>query len=890
MKRRGQPQSGAAGVSLFPFLAVLLCTMGALIVVLVVIARQARLQLAEGDAVGAPSPVREELESQQADLQWRIEVLGESRSRTREQLEGQRAELSHLEDHARRLQNQLEELDGARRQFDQLAAGGELEGDRLKREIERIEKKISDKQKELDKAIKKAGSGGDSYAVVAYHGPNETRRRPIYIECRREGVIFQPEGLVLTERDFEGNLGPSSPMSCALRAAREYLARNQLPGEEGTPYPLLLVRPDGIAAYEAAHVTLVESGSEFGYELVGQDWPLEFPPTDPRLTLAMRRAIGEGRLRQAYLARAAPQLRESGPHATFRASPRGGLMRDDGQPIGGGSHSGTHGRRGGRPSWANGGQGDRYAGTGVGTGGGTVGDRAKPPQNRGGNPYRAALASQTQAAGGAAASSAGGEGAGGLAGGNAGATGSACETPVPGGTGARGEGVLGIGAGDFAAGQLNAALDSPTGMLVRAANAKRGASGGAQGPGDTMSGLGGGSSTIPSGNLASAAGAGNQLGKTRGANGNGAGSLGRNGNSGGIGGAGGKSGGTGRGWEAGQDKVAAVAAGLGGSEGLGGEGLRSGAKGGAENGNGPGAAGASGRGPIGKNAGGGPRDTTTAQKDRNGGGPDLGPASHLIGASDALGGKDGPPTGAGGSGATGDAASGNAASGNAASGNAATGTAGAATAKQLASSGSAKSGSSANGSRAGTASNGSGSRGQGGAAGSTTAGGGGGGGGSGGQPQQPMMGMPGIPNMTLGQQQAQQQSIASKRGEKNWANPAANRSSFPVTRPIKIVCDADHLTLLPEGRSRRGFKVIELGEHSEDGVRELVTSVWDRIDTWGVAGQGMYWRPELIMEVEPGGERRFNELKSLMADSGLDVRGRPRQGPVIKYPRTKTPN
>jgi len=130
MKRRGQPQSGAAGVSLFPFLAVLLCTMGALIVVLVVIARQARLQLAEGDAVGAPSPVREELESQQADLQWRIEVLGESRSRTREQLEGQRAELSHLEDHARRLQNQLEELDGARRQFDQLAAGGELEGDR----------------------------------------------------------------------------------------------------------------------------------------------------------------------------------------------------------------------------------------------------------------------------------------------------------------------------------------------------------------------------------------------------------------------------------------------------------------------------------------------------------------------------------------------------------------------------------------------------------------------------------------------------------------------------------------------------------------------------------------------------------------------------------------
>ncbi|HEV7221470.1 MAG TPA: hypothetical protein VGN42_02145, partial [Pirellulales bacterium] len=661
MKRRGQPQSGAAGVSLFPFLAVLLCTMGALIVVLVVIARQARLQLAEGDAVGAPSPVREELEAQQADLQWRIEVLGESRSRTREQLEGQRAELSHLEDHARRLQSQLEELDGARRQFDQMAAGGELEGDRLKREIDDIEKKISDKQKELDKAIKKAGSGGDSYAVVAYHGPNETRRRPIYIECRREGVIFQPEGLVLTERDFEGNLGPSSPMSCALRAAREYLARNQLPGEEGTPYPLLLVRPDGIAAYEAAHVTLVESGSEFGYELVGQDWPLEFPPTDPRLTLAMRRAIGEGRLRQAYLARAAPQLRESGPHATFRASPRGGLMRDDGQPVGGGSHSGTHGRRGGRPSWANGGQGDRYAGAGGGSGGETAGDKAKSPQNRGGNPYRAALASQTQAADGAA-SGAGGEGAGGLAAGSPRATGPAGETPVSRGAGVRGEGLLGIGAGDFAAGQLNAALDSPTGMLVRAANAKRGASGGAQGTGDARSGLGGGSSALASGNFASAAGAGNQMGKTGSANGSGAGTSARNGQSGGIGGAGAKPGGTGRGWGAGQDKVAAAAAGLGGREGPGGEGLRGGAKSGAEDGNGPGAAGASGPAPRGVNAGGGP--SAMARSDRNGGGPDLQPASHLIGASDALGAKDGPLVGAGGSGGPGDAASGNAASGN----------------------------------------------------------------------------------------------------------------------------------------------------------------------------------------------------------------------------------
>ena len=159
-----------------------------------------------------------------------------------------------------------------------------------------------------------------------------------------------------------------------------------------------------------------------------------------------------------------------------------------------------------------------------------------------------------------------------------------------------------------------------------------------------------------------------------------------------------------------------------------------------------------------------------------------------------------------------------------------------------------------------------------------------------GQPQPGAMPVPfPMPNMTLGQQ-PQQKSIAEQKGQKNWANPAANHAAFPVTRPIKIVCDADHLTMLPEGRTRRGYKVIEFGQSDEENARELAASVWDRIDTWGEAGQGMYWRPELIMEVEPGAEERFNALKNLMADSGLDVHGRPRSAAAIRYLRTKTPN
>src|SRR3569623_1311412 len=299
MRRRLQPKSGAAGVSLFPFLAELLCTMGALIVVLVVIARQARLQIDEEVPV-ANAALKEELESRQADLAWRIEQLRSSRQATLSQLETQRAEFSHLEDHARRLRSQLEELESTRREFEKLASGDRIETDRLKRQIADAETQLGQKKEELEQALRKTGKGGKSYAVVPYHGPNETRRRPIYIECRGDGIIFQPEGLVLTEKDFEGDLGPGNPLASALRAAREHMSRTQMPGE-GAPYPLLLIRPDGIVAYEYALAAMSSWGSEYGYELIGQDWPLEYPPPDPQLALAMRQAIGEGRLRQAYL-------------------------------------------------------------------------------------------------------------------------------------------------------------------------------------------------------------------------------------------------------------------------------------------------------------------------------------------------------------------------------------------------------------------------------------------------------------------------------------------------------------------------------------------------------------------------------------------------------------
>ncbi|MGH7192851.1 MAG: hypothetical protein ACREJM_04855, partial [Candidatus Saccharimonadales bacterium] len=218
MRRRAAPNRQSAGVSLFPFLAVLLCTMGALIVVLVVIARQARLQV----VATADSQIDEELAAKRAELEWRISQLQQSREATKKALADQQTELGHLEEHSRRLRDQLKEVVAARERLSRTAAGDEHDQARLKSELDRLHYRVAGLRGELGKLMKKARENRQSYAVIPYHGPNETYRRPIYLECRSTGIILQPSGLTLTEQDFEIDDKKSGPLGSAVRAACDY--------------------------------------------------------------------------------------------------------------------------------------------------------------------------------------------------------------------------------------------------------------------------------------------------------------------------------------------------------------------------------------------------------------------------------------------------------------------------------------------------------------------------------------------------------------------------------------------------------------------------------------------------------------------------------------------
>jgi len=114
-----------------------------------------------------------------------------------------------------------------------------------------------------------------------------------------------------------------------------------------------------------------------------------------------------------------------------------------------------------------------------------------------------------------------------------------------------------------------------------------------------------------------------------------------------------------------------------------------------------------------------------------------------------------------------------------------------------------------------------------------------------------------------------EKSLAAKRGA-DWGLRNSDRGSFGVTRPIRIDCYADRLVVVSE-RSPAASKTIALGPRTASSIDPFIAAVWEHIDTWGIAGRGMYWRPVLQVHVAPDAERRFADLAALLEGSGLMI-------------------
>ena len=294
--------------TLFPFLAVLICTLGTLILMLAILAHSGGKASAASDAPEEPAvdevAIQElveadaEIERRLGEARWHREHVVHMRDEQTADLDERRTKRAHLEDHLRRLREELTRLE-----TEVQAAVKKSETTVLSQAaIESLKAKIEGEKTAIEKLKVEQLSKQPRIVIVPHKGPNGTDRRPVYIECRADGVYLQPEGIAIDLKYLETDSPGSNPLDAALRTIRLHAMKNY--GDTVAPYPLIVVRPDGIETYGAVRVAMHGWDDQYGYELVPDDVKLAYSEPDPllkeRVELAIAQAVQEQQAMQQF--------------------------------------------------------------------------------------------------------------------------------------------------------------------------------------------------------------------------------------------------------------------------------------------------------------------------------------------------------------------------------------------------------------------------------------------------------------------------------------------------------------------------------------------------------------------------------------------------------------
>jgi len=300
---RSRRRSDNNAPALFPFLAVLLCTIGALVLILVITVTNSHAS-ARRDAELATTNVKDS-----ADV---MEVVSDElvaqRESLKKQVERRRRDLADIEDHIQRLTKNLQELASRIEQIQSFASDTEKSESQKEALVQSLREQIDEKKKELLEEIEKQKKRKPAFAVIPYVGNNGTSRRPVYLECTKQGVVIQPEGLLISVQDLKPPTGPGNPLDSALRVLRlAYQQRDVTFGINQPPYPLLLVRPDGIHTYAMALEAMSGWDDQYGYELINGDMDLTFPTSIPGLNEQLTQTVEVARARQRAMIASMPR-------------------------------------------------------------------------------------------------------------------------------------------------------------------------------------------------------------------------------------------------------------------------------------------------------------------------------------------------------------------------------------------------------------------------------------------------------------------------------------------------------------------------------------------------------------------------------------------------------
>ena len=308
MRRRRRSRSVLA-VSLFPFLAVLICTLGVLIVLLVLAVKvadsNATVAQTEADAGKKSQLTKVLLELEERQIQ--IDGLKQVRPEALARLEDARATRSHFEDEFRQLKREALSLAEALLQLEDQSLGIQANGvsdeelEKLRDQIEDAKSALAEKRKEAKQVPEVV------WSIQPYRGKSGTNRRPIFVECRADHLVLQPLDIKINRKDLRKAVFPGNMLDAALLAVREYWQRYDVDGKAGRAYPLIVVRPDGARTFQTVRGSLKDWDDEYGYEIIDAEKKINFGQHDPELAREVKAAIAESRQRQQRLAEVAFQ-------------------------------------------------------------------------------------------------------------------------------------------------------------------------------------------------------------------------------------------------------------------------------------------------------------------------------------------------------------------------------------------------------------------------------------------------------------------------------------------------------------------------------------------------------------------------------------------------------
>ncbi len=326
--RRRRTKRVILGVALFPFLAVLICTMGVLIVLLVFSVRSADMQGSKQLAASRERQAKQQAELDELTFEFEkraveIEARALMRPDSLSRLVGVREHRGHLEVEIRKLKQRISELSAALLALDQ-DVPAEVDLTKADARIAELKRQILLADANLETTRSQSQNNATvTYSIVPHAGNGGTFRRPIFIECTAEAMTIQPLGIRLLKAEFATPIGPGNMLDAALLAIREYRQKYDLDGDTGSPYPLLVVRPDGAETYALARHAMASWEDEFGYEMIEAHKTLDFGQADEQLKQEVQAVVDEAKIRQrSMVAGRAAQQRALGNRLGQGSSPR----------------------------------------------------------------------------------------------------------------------------------------------------------------------------------------------------------------------------------------------------------------------------------------------------------------------------------------------------------------------------------------------------------------------------------------------------------------------------------------------------------------------------------------------------------------------------------------